>query len=109
MPVVLYNAVTNMMQIWLLADLRRIYTYGETVQKSYSPYLDDLEALILMKHLKQQIEIFRCLGHLEQLLSAKIFREGNKKTLLMLSMLKSIKRDRTCSEKKTSSVWSKIF
>lgn len=41
---VLYNAVTKYDADMAFGRFRRIYTYGETIQKSYSPYLDDLKS-----------------------------------------------------------------
>lgn len=40
----LYNAIKKYDADVAFGRFRRIFTYGETVQKSYSPYLDDLES-----------------------------------------------------------------
>ncbi|WP_409200787.1 glycosyltransferase family 2 protein [Methanobrevibacter sp. DSM 116169] len=109
----LYNSVKEHDADIAFGRFRRIFTYGETVQKSYSPYEDDLENSypdeILEDHNPLNVSDFIWTNALEKLLYGKdIVKTYERKGPVDKIVIKNIKEEPDLL-KIPPSVWTKIY
>jgi glycosyltransferase involved in cell wall biosynthesis len=109
----LYNSVKEENTDIAFGRFRRIFTYGETVQKSYSPYLDTLDEIYPNENLEDanplNVSDFIWSNALERLLyGSDIVKTYERKKPVDIIQVDSIKEEPDLL-KIAPSVWTKIY
>ena len=109
----LFNAVIENNAEIAFARFRRIFTYGDVVQKSYSPYLDNLEKIYPAETLEEpnplNVSNFIWSNALKHLLYGEdIVKTYNRKKSVDIIKINNIKEEPDLL-KIPPSVWAKIY
>lgn len=109
----LYNAIKENDGEIAFGRFRRIFTYGETVQKSYSPYLDDLDKVYPDETLEEanplNVSDFIWSNALERLLYGKdIIKTYERSKPVDIIKINKIEEEPDLL-KMPPAVWSKIY